>query len=445
MTQAKRTVGRWHGVALAGCALAAVGLCAVTVAVVGCSQGHFVSPENRPGTAQCVYWAWTDLNVSDVLTPAAPPARRWNEFVNAGRQHNVLIHDFLYLEGHPEAVDPTWRQNMVPEVTGEAYLNYRSAGRWHVVHRHFAPNALSLYYLRVPAGRLIDNADAERWRFPVGTELVQLLYHRGGHASGHEPTAQLVEWRRMRMAGDGCGQMRSDGTRSDWVFESAIRDPDDGLWRRTRDDDRDVTWVKLGALGKRFQWPVVRPHTCAECHRLAGRSPLDGPRGGGEVYTLGDLRDVVWAGQLAELMPMLKYPKGAAINQGPIRQARPPDPDERYRLYVRLLAEQRQQLLALVKAQQKMLDTSPFQPDDATAQAAGRQVYLTQCGVCHGAEARGGGPLALRRPAAPPLVGLGPSRWLKTLRAGRGTMPAWNAVLPADEQWRLIEHLKTLR
>ena len=443
MTQAKRPGSAWRRAALVWIGAASLAVCTLALVFSGCEQKTLLDMSQRPGTARCVYWTWPELDPADLLTPSEPVTRRWDEFLRASRDHKVLIHDFLFLEGHPETVGPTWDRNVVPPVTGPDYLNYRSAGRWHVVHRRFAPDSMSLYYLRVPGRRLIDNADARAWRFPRGAELVQLLYHHKWTGDTRGAGAELVEWRAMLHAGPGCGQMRTDGSRSDWVFESAIRDPADGLWQRTREDGRDLTWTRLGKLGHRFRWPVIRPHTCAECHRLAGRSPLDGPRGGNEVYSLGDLQEVVWTRQLRALVPLLKYPMGATTGRADPRQPRPPDAAERYRLYLDLLSRQRSEVFADTRAQQKTVRKSPFETGDTDAVARGREIYLTQCGVCHGGEARGGGPLALRTPPPPSIRRTGTGRFLKVVRQGRGPMPPWNDVLPGDEQWRLIEYLRT--
>lgn len=442
MRQGTRAAGASLRLGLASLAIAALAVAAVAVA--GCRNDRAASREPRPGMARCVYWAWPGLDVARYLSPAIPQTPRWGEFLDASRNHRVLIYDFLFLEGHPETVDPTWNDNVVPPVTGDDYLSYRSAGRWHVVHGHFSPNALGLYYVRLPEGARIDNAEAEAWRFPKGAELVQLLYRRKP-GSGNEAAAELVEWRRMRNAGHEAGQMRSDGSRSDWIFESAIRDPGDGLWRRTREDGRDLQWTHLGPLGRRFDWPVVRPHTCAECHRLAGHSPFDGPRGAGDVYTLGDLREMVWAGQLDAVAPLLAQPPEETDIKRFADQVRPPDPRERYSLYIRLLAEQRAEVVAMVQAQQMLVDKSPFMEADVRARDQGKEIYQTQCAACHGIEARGRGPLALRTPAPPAIVGLKDKQILKTMRRGRETMPAWNTILPGDEQWRLILYLHSLR
>lgn len=443
MTQAERLPTGWRRAALAAVALAALTVSVLAVAIAGCQPRRLLAPETRPGAARCAYWVWPGFDLTATLAPAAAVHPRWDEFVGDAGRHRILAHDFMYFEGHPAVVDATWRDHRVPAVTGPDYINYRSAGRWHVVHRHFAPNSMSLYYLRMPDGRRIDNADADLWRFPAGAEIVQLIYRHKLDEKQEASTAHLVEWRRMRVAGTGLGQMRSDGSRSDWVFESAIRDPVTDLWRRTREDGHDVRWVTLGKGNSRFRWPVVRPHTCAECHRLAGKSPLDGPRGGGEVYTLGDLQEAGQSGNVAALVPVLRYPASAAARAR--GRPMPPDPDERYRTYVEMLARQRSEALEVTEAQQRALESSPFAADDKEAQARGREIYLTQCAACHGLEAAGGGPLALRRPSPPSLKRRPAEQILKAVRQGRGAMPSWAAVLPGDEQWRLIEYLDSSR
>lgn len=446
MTQEKRTGSSWRRVAWVALGLSAVLVAALSVLAGGCGRkSTFGDAAQRPGKAQSVYRVWSEAQLEASLTPSAPQTPRWKEFVAAAGKHQVLIHDFLYLEGHPEAVEAKRSQNLPPQVTGADFVTYAGAGRWHVVNEHFAPQSVSVRYLRLPAGKLIDNSDPEAWRFPVGAELVQLLYRQPPAELAGKAMAQLVEWRRMRMAGPERGQMRSDGTRSDWVFESAVRDPASGLWTREGDDGRDVTWAKIGSFGQRFSWPVIRPHTCAECHRLAGRSPLDGPRGGGEVYSLGDLREVAWAGQLEAMRGLLLHPVDAAEADRLAGEPRPVDARQRYDLYLKLLAEQRGEPLAITRRQQTTIDGSPFYRSDDAARKIGREIYLTQCAACHGREAQGNGPLALRSPAPPPLGRLSNKRILKTLRAGRGAMPAWNDLLPGDDQWRLIEYLRTVR
>jgi len=449
VTQEKRNLSRRRAILWLGLAVSTV-VVAGALVTAGCGRGGLPpSVREPPGLSSCTYWVWDAADLAASLQPAAPMTDRWAEFLDASADHRVLIHDFQFLEGHPDAVQPAWNEKHPPKVAETPWISYRSAGRW-VAGDHVAPNSVSLLFLRLPDGGRIDTSDPEAWRYPVGTEIVQLIYRRDIAGASTVPTtatgrrAVLVEWRRMRMAGRERGQMRTDGSRSDWVFESAVRDPADGLWRRTREDHRDVRWVRMGRPGNRFDWPVVRPHTCAECHRMAGRSPFDGPRGGNDVYSLGDLREVVWTDQVATLTPLMTQPPDEAAVAAARQQQLPPDRAERFDAYIRALAEQRGKDPVLVRAQQQLLDASPFVRGDPQAVSRGRDIYLAQCAGCHGAEARGNGPFALRHPSPPALGGLKDKAILDAIRRGRDTMPAFVGTLPGDEQWRLVEYLRTL-
>ncbi|MBN2584283.1 MAG: cytochrome c [Planctomycetes bacterium] len=430
------------------CLVGAVVVAGVSLAGAGCRDALPPSAYAQPGLSPCVYWVWDGFDLRASLKPAAPMTVQWPEFLDASREYRVLIYDFQFMEGHPEAVEATWNDVAPPKVTLKPWVSYRSAGRWSATSEHFTPNSLSLFFLHLPEGGRIDNADEEAWRYPVGTEIVQLIYRRdtsnAAASAAQGQRAVLVEWRLMRMAGPQRGQLRTDGTRSDWVYESAVRDPANRVWRRTREDGRDVRWTKMGRGGNRFVWPVVRPHTCAECHRLAGRSPLDGPRGGHEVYTIGDLREVAWTEQTEQFAPWMAQPPSEAAIAAARRQTLPPERAERFEAYIRDLAEQRRQDPALVRAQQRLIDASPFAAGDPPTVARGKEIYQTQCAACHGAEARGNGPLALRDPQPPAIVGRKDKQLIKALRYGRDNMPAFGATLPGDEQWRLVEYLRTL-
>jgi mono/diheme cytochrome c family protein len=237
--------------------------------------------------------------------------------------------------------------------------------------------------------------------------------------------------------------MKSDGTRSAWVFESALRQSD-GRWRRVREDEQDLDWVHAGRLGNRYTRPAVRPHLCAECHALAGRSPFDGPRGGHEIYSLGDSREMVWAGLSEKITPLLlPHPNGDEVARL-ARQPRPSEPADRAQAYLAALAKRRHEMPIITRVQQDHLSTNPFRPDDPEVLAAGRQIYLTQCAGCHGLDARGGGPFALRRPAPPALLGLRSSKFLALTRAGSGPMPAWDDLPPGDDLWRIFTFLNSI-
>jgi mono/diheme cytochrome c family protein len=329
-----------------------------------------------------------------------------------------------------------------PSVTAKDFIEYRPAGGWHAADNHFGPAGSVVCYLRLPAGTKIDSSRDEAWRLPLGTELIQFLYR---DKSSGKHTEQPVEWRRMRQAGPGRGQMRSDGTRSDWIYEAAVRDAVTGRWKRTREDGRDAVWVRAGFGGRGTTWPVVRPHTCAACHAMAGDSPLDGPRGGHDVYSLGDLREAVWSGQLDRLKPLLSSQPSSSAVAALAAQPKPPEPADRFTSYIDALAKERGEAVVIAKVQQMTLEKSPFQPHDAQAQERGREIFLTQCAACHGKDARGDGRFALCSPVSPSLIGVRPAKLLAAMQEGSGTMPAWSDLLPGDDQWRVIEYLKTLK
>lgn len=424
--------------ALLALALAAASVLIVTlVSVGGCGRAGFVSRDNLPGVASADYWLWPDLKIEDTLTPAPPVTPRWSEFAKAAAAHTVLLYDFQYCEGHPSAVDPTWKDADPPVVTGPDYVAYHSAAGWHAVDHWFGPAGHEVCYLHLPPGQSIDASDPAAWRFPVGTEFLQFLYRLPPAGDGRDLP---IEWRRMRLAGPGRGQMRSDGTRSAWVFESAFRQSD-GRWRRVREDGQDVEWVHAGRLGARYVRPAVRPHLCAECHALAGRSPFDGPRGSNEVYSLGDQREMVWAELSKTVAPHLLPPPNSDQAARLVRQPRPPEPADRLLAYLTALSKRRHEMPIATRVQQANLSASPFRPDDLDA---GRQIYLTQCAGCHGADARSPGPFPLRRPAPPALAGLRSARFLAVARDGRGAMPAWADVLSGDDLWRIFAHLAYL-
>jgi mono/diheme cytochrome c family protein len=73
----------------------------------------------------------------------------------------------------------------------------------------------------------------------------------------------------------------------------------------------------------------------------------------------------------------------------------------------------------------------------------GRQIFLqTGCYNCHGLEAKGGG-------IAPDLTvsKLDPQQMFKTIHDGRpGTlMPSWGKELDADQIWKVITYLRSVR
>lgn len=85
--------------------------------------------------------------------------------------------------------------------------------------------------------------------------------------------------------------------------------------------------------------------------------------------------------------------------------------------------------------------------------SVGRDVYLSNCSACHGADARGGGPLADTTPVRPPALA-GPGSHLGQHTDGdlhyliaNGTstgMPAWAGTLTDEQIWHVINFLRDL-
>ena len=90
-------------------------------------------------------------------------------------------------------------------------------------------------------------------------------------------------------------------------------------------------------------------------------------------------------------------------------------------------------------------------PDTAENQVAGRQVFLSHCAVCHGAQALGNGPAAstlIPRPVnlqvhvpqhAPGEI----FYWISEGIAGTA-MPTWKGELTETQRWQVIRYLQAL-
>ena len=80
----------------------------------------------------------------------------------------------------------------------------------------------------------------------------------------------------------------------------------------------------------------------------------------------------------------------------------------------------------------------------------GERIFSRRCAVCHGEAAIGNGPGG--RALMPKPTDLtasftqqqsdGALFWKIT--EGRGSMPAWKAILDEDERWNLVNYIKTL-
>jgi mono/diheme cytochrome c family protein len=91
-------------------------------------------------------------------------------------------------------------------------------------------------------------------------------------------------------------------------------------------------------------------------------------------------------------------------------------------------------------------------PLGAEAAASGAQVYATNCAMCHGTEGHGDGPAG--ESLIPPPKDLaelnriaGDDYLYWRIAEGKpGTsMFAWKGILPDDDIWKLVSHIRTLK
>jgi high-affinity iron transporter len=93
--------------------------------------------------------------------------------------------------------------------------------------------------------------------------------------------------------------------------------------------------------------------------------------------------------------------------------------------------------------------TNPLGPE---ASASGAQVYATNCEMCHGTQGHGDGPAGTS--LIPPPKNLaelsqiaGDDYLYWRIAEGKpGTsMFAWKGILPDDDIWKLVSHIRTLK
>lgn len=94
--------------------------------------------------------------------------------------------------------------------------------------------------------------------------------------------------------------------------------------------------------------------------------------------------------------------------------------------------------------------TNPLAPDSAVL-ARGAWVFETYCAVCHGAEGRGNGPVVGQGkfPLGPDLtipttVGRSDGYIYAIVKAGRGLMPSYRRIPPAD-RWAVVTYVRQLQ
>jgi len=89
-------------------------------------------------------------------------------------------------------------------------------------------------------------------------------------------------------------------------------------------------------------------------------------------------------------------------------------------------------------------------PRSAAALAGGQQLFTTYCAVCHGADARGEGPITAKFIPAPNLTdpelqAKSDGHFYATIRDGGLVMPAYGEALSHGERWQIVLFLRGLR
>jgi mono/diheme cytochrome c family protein len=95
---------------------------------------------------------------------------------------------------------------------------------------------------------------------------------------------------------------------------------------------------------------------------------------------------------------------------------------------------------------------NPLAADDAAALTLGRVMYDRHCGVCHGAQGRGDGPLVgqgkfpvMPSLLTPPATERADGYVYGIIRAGRGLMPAYGARMTHTERWAIVTYVNSLQ
>jgi len=94
---------------------------------------------------------------------------------------------------------------------------------------------------------------------------------------------------------------------------------------------------------------------------------------------------------------------------------------------------------------------SPFEPDDASALAAGRELYGIYCALCHDAGGNGQGPVVLHGMLPPPSLHavratqMADGQMFHVLTYGQGNMASYAAQMTREERWQVILYVRQLQ
>jgi mono/diheme cytochrome c family protein len=103
------------------------------------------------------------------------------------------------------------------------------------------------------------------------------------------------------------------------------------------------------------------------------------------------------------------------------------------------------------RGRQPLSDTNPFQATDRAAVERGALVFANFCQPCHGADAKGVGPVVKHGfPPPPPLSrsqtqDKTDAQLFQVVTNGVQTMPPYGPLLSREDRWKVILHVRSFR
>jgi mono/diheme cytochrome c family protein len=99
----------------------------------------------------------------------------------------------------------------------------------------------------------------------------------------------------------------------------------------------------------------------------------------------------------------------------------------------------------------RLTDVNPFSPNDRDAVARGATVFTNFCQPCHGADAKGVGPVVRHGFAPPPPLSRTQTQektdaqLFQVVTEGVQTMPGYGPQLSQEDRWKVILHVRAFR
>ena len=96
-------------------------------------------------------------------------------------------------------------------------------------------------------------------------------------------------------------------------------------------------------------------------------------------------------------------------------------------------------------------DTNPFAATERAAAERGALVFANYCEPCHGADAKGKGPVVEHGFAPPPSLSRGQTQdktdaqLFDIVTKGINTMPGYGPQLSHDDRWKVILHVRSFK